>query len=158
MPIQDYLIYTKKGYAGDRFDSAPSVTQTGIVEDPILGYGLGVTPGTLSARHVIKGHDAGNVYGISMRELNHESATKPSDGTVNYLETESASIMREGFILVEVSIRACVAHELLNIADVGGQFSGGTAAAGETQTLNVTSLESGEVGEIIKARIDIYNA
>lgn len=154
MPIQNYNIYTGKGFAGDLFDSAPRVTQTGIVEDVTLEYGVSVTPGT-AERGVTVGHDTGNVFGITMRELNHEAANRPSDGSQVYNQTESASIMREGFILVEVTVRAAVVNEIMNVVDATGAFSGGTAAGGETASLNVRSIEAGQVGDIIKARIDI---
>ena len=154
MPIQNYNIYTDKGFAGDRYDSAPSVTQTGIVEAATLGFGLSVTNGT-NVGQVLAGHDTGYVFGISMRELNHEAANRPSDGTTTYKITESVSIMREGFILVEVTGRAAVANVIMNVEDTTGAFTGGTAGVGETASTNVTALEAGQVGDIIKARIDI---
>ena len=154
MPIQTYNIYTGKGYAGELCDSAPRVTQTGLVEDATLAFGLALKPGT-KERHVVVGHTAGNVHSISMREYNHEAATRPSDGSVTYLQAESASIMREGFLLVKVQARAAVAGQKLNVVDATGEFTGGAAGAGETQAINVVAVESGLVGEVIKARIDI---
>lgn len=155
MPIQDYNIYTGKGYAGDLYDSAPRVTQTGRVEAASLGFGLALTKGTAD-KDVVVGHDAGVVFAISMRELNHEAANRPSDGVTTYVEGESASILREGFILVEVTERAAVAGELANVVDATGAFAGGAAAgAGETASANVRFVESGQVGEVVKARIDI---
>lgn len=155
MPIQTYEIYTGKGYAGDLYDSAPRVTQTGLVEGATLGFGLAVTPGTISERHVVVGSNAGNVFGISMRELNHEADNRPSDGSTSYKNLDSASIMREGFLLVEVTARAAVAHTKANVVDATGAFTGGAAGAGETAATNVTFLEDGLVGEVVKARIDI---
>lgn len=156
MPIQTYDIYTKKGYAGDLYDSAPRVVQTGIVEEATLGYGLALTNG-VGERGVVAGHSGGVVFAISQRELNHEAANRPSDGFTVYNQTESASIMREGFILVAVTVRAAVAHTALNVVDATGAFTGGAAIAGETASINVTALESGQVGDIIKARIDIVS-
>jgi hypothetical protein len=155
MPIQQYNIYTGKGYAGDLFDSAPRVTQTGIVEPLTLDYGISVKPGTYD-RSVVPGADTGNSYGISMRELNHEAANRPSDGLTVYNQTESASIMREGFLLVLVTgANAAVANAFLNVDDVTGAFTGGAAGAGQTASINVRAIESGQVGDIIKVRIDI---
>jgi hypothetical protein len=154
MPIQTYEIYTKKGYAGDLYDSAPRVVQSGIVEDATLGFGLAVTTGA-DERGVVVGHAAGVVFAITQRELNHEAANRPSDGFTVYNQTETASIMREGFILVAVTVRAAVAHTALNVVDATGAFTGGAAVGGETASVNVTALESGQVGDIIKARIDI---
>jgi hypothetical protein len=154
MPIQNYNIYTGKGYEGDLADLNPKVTETGIVEAATLGYGLAVTGGTADDQ-VVVGHDTGYAYGISLRELNHEAANRPSDGTANYVQTEAASILREGYVYVNVTARAAVAGAKLNINDTTGAFTGGTAGVGETASTNVTAIESGQVGEIIKARIDI---
>jgi len=155
MPIQTYNIYTGKGYAGDLYDSAPRVTQTGLVEDATLGFGLGVKVGTTGERSVVVGSSTGNVFAITMRELNHEADNRPSDGTTSYKNKDSASIMREGFILVKVTGNAAVAHAMANVNDTTGAFTGGAAGAGETATTNVTFLEAGLVGEVVKARIDI---
>jgi hypothetical protein len=157
MPIQDYNIYTGKGYAGDLFDSAPRVTSSATVEAATLGFGLALKPGSLD-KGVVAGHTAGNVFAISMREYNHEASTRPSDGTTTYKQAETASIMREGFILVKVTARAAVANTLLNVNDTTGEFAGGAAGAGETAAVNVTALEAGQVGDVIKARIDIIHA
>ena len=157
MPIQDYNIYTGKGYAGDLYDSAPRVTQTGVVEDATLGYGLALQAG-VGDRGVVVGSSNGNVFAISMRELNREATNRPSDGETGYKETESASIMLEGFILVELT-GAATAHNLLNIVTATGEFAGtGALGGGESATLNVVAMESGQAGQVIKARIDIYNA
>jgi hypothetical protein len=162
MPIQDYNIYTAKGYAGDRYDSAPSVTQSGIVEDALLGYGIAVKPGTKSTNNgspqgvtSVASPAGGNIWGISMRELNHEAANRPSDGTANYLETETASIMREGFILVKLSSGACTANSI-QFTDPNGLFTGdGVGATAGLVTTNVTAMEHGTAGDIVKMRIDI---
>jgi len=161
MPIQDYNIYTAKGYAGDRYDSAPSVTQSGIVEDATLDYGVGTKPGTRpesGPQGVLAGHTAGNVWGISMRELNHEAANRPSDGTAQYVQTETASIMREGFILVKLGgAVAATPNTLLHVVDASGVFTMDAVAAGIAASVNVTSLENGQPGDIIKVRIDIVH-
>ena len=154
MPIQDYNIYTDKGYVGDTADSGPRVVVSGVVEDATLAFGVAVTPGTADAQ-VTVGHDTGMVYGISMRELNHEAANRPSDGTTMYKVTETASVMREGFIYIEVTERSVTAHAKLNVNDTTGKFTGGSAGVGETASTNVTAIESGVVGDVIKARIDI---
>ena len=154
MPIQSYNLYTAKGYAGDACDNSPMVTSTGIVEAATLGFGLAVTPGS-SEDHVVVGSAAGLVFGISRRELNHEAANRPSDGITTYVATESASILREGFIYVEVTERAAVANVLANVVDATGAIAGGSAGAGETASTNVRFVEGGQVGEIVKARIDI---
>lgn len=158
MPIQDFNLYTARGYAGDLPDSTSSVVSgTGIVEDATLGFGKALKRGTLTtdARHVKVGHSSGNVFAISRREYNHEADTRPSDGTTSYKQTDSASIMRQGFIYIKVTGRAATAGQLLNVDDATGEFTGGAAGTGETASKNVTAEQSGSVGDIIKARIDI---
>ena len=159
MPNQTYSLYHKRGYAGELFDSAPRTTQTGLVEGASLGFGLALKVGSDAANGgVVPGSVSGKVFAISMRELNHEAANKPSDGTTTYVKDESVSIMRQGFLLVKVTGRAAVAHSLANVNDTTGAFTGGSAAGGETQSTNVTFLEAGQVGDIVKARIDIVHA
>lgn len=156
MPIQDFKLYHARGYAGDLFDSAPRVIQTGLAEEAIVSFGVSVKPGTNTEKNgVVAGHDSGNVFAITQRELNHEATNKPSDGLTTYVKDDSVSLMREGFLLVKVTGRACLANKLANVVDTTGEFAGGNAGAGETQSINVTFLEAGQVGDVVKARIDI---
>ena len=158
MPIQNYQIYTDRGYAGDQCDSTSHVTkQTGIIEDATMGFGLAVVPGT-GERGITVGHTAGVVHGITLRELNTEAANKPSDGTAVFKKTDSLTIMQEGFIYVLVSgVEAAVAGAYLNVDDATGAFTGGTAGVGETASLNVKAVQGGAPGDVIKARIDFAN-
>ena len=157
MPTQSFDIYTSRGYAGDLVDSGPNVSQTGIVEAATLAIGVAAKRGTIATnpRHIVVSHTGGNVFGIVRRELALEAKNKPSDGTTEFKQTESASILRQGYIYITVAVRAAVAGALLNVDDTTGVFSGGTAVAGETLSLNVTAEQSGQVGEVIRARIDI---
>lgn len=161
MPIQDYNIYTAKGYAGDLYDSAPRTTQSGRVEGLTLDYGVGVQLGAATGElpsNVLVG-TTGNVWGISMRELNHEAANRPSDGTATYVQSETASIMREGFILVEVTgAAAFVAGAKLNIDGVTGLFTMDGVAGDIVATSNVTAVEAAISGDIAKVLIDIVHA
>lgn len=162
MPIQDYRIYTAKGYAGDRYDSAPSVTQSGRAEAATLGFGLGVKIGTDTNTHppsILAGAVAGNIWGITMRELNHEATNRPSDGTTDYMMGESVSVMREGFLLVMVTGAADVAaNGPMHMNQITGAFTGDAVAGDIIDVVNVTPLEKGSPGEIIKVRIDIIHA
>lgn len=158
MPIQNFNIYTAKGYEGELVDSGPRVVGTGILTSASAGFGKAMTRDTSVERGVALG-GAANVYAISQREYNHEASTRPSTGTdFNYLQTESVSLMREGYIYLLVTRQAVTAGAKFNVNDTTGAFVGGAAGVGETATLNVTAEEAGLVGEIVKARIDIYNA
>lgn len=161
MPIQAYNIYTAKGYAGDRYDSAPSVTQSGRAEVP-FGYGLGLQLGTNKAdlppdmTNVTAAQTS--VWGVSMRELNHEAANRPSDGTTNYVVGETVSVMREGFLLVKVGgTLGATAHTKANLIIATGEFTGDAPGGGVLAMTNVTFLETGLAGETVKARIDIVH-
>jgi hypothetical protein len=151
MPTQSFNIYTAKGYAGDLVDSGPAVSVTGVVEDATLAIGVAAKRGTVATnpRHVQVDVDGGNVFGIVRRELALEAKNKPSDGTTEFKQTESASILRQGFIYVELA-NAATAGALLNV-QVDGSFGG----SGGVASINVTAEESGQTGDIVKARIDI---
>lgn len=147
MPVQDFNIYTARGYAGDLPDSTSALVSQTVVAAGTLGFGIAIgEDGLIQA--------GGAVYGISRRELNHEAANKPSDGTTDYVEGDSVSVLRQGYIYVEVTARAAVAGALLNVVDATGLFAGGTAGAGETVTTNIVAEQDGAVGDIIKVWIE----
>lgn len=152
MTVQTFEIYTKRGYAGDLADNGPRVSITGVVEDAELAIGVAVKRGTLTTnpRHVQVDVDGGAVFGIVRRELALEAKNRPSDGETVFVATESASILREGYIYVQLDTTAAVAGDLLFVTATG-TFSGSTGTA----TTNVTAEQSGVAGDVIKARIDI---
>ena len=154
MPIQTYKIYTGDAYKGQESDaSTPRVNGSGFAE-AATGFGLALKRGTAEGQ-VLVGHDTGNVLGVSIREMNHEAALRPSDGSTEYVLNQSVSLMREGYINLEVTVRAAVAGVKANVVDATGEFTGGAAIAGETASLNVTWMEAGIVGAVVRARIDI---
>lgn len=155
MPIQNYVLYTQNAYKGQKaYASEHSVNVSGKLEDAELDFGVGVKRGVLE-RGIAAGSASGNVFAISLRELNHEAQFRPSTGETVYKQTETVSLMREGTINLLVTVRAAVAMVPMNIVETTGEFTGGAAGAGETACLNVVALEDGIVGDIIKARIDI---
>ena len=151
MPAQDFNIYTARGYAGDLVDSGPNVSQTGIVEDATLAIGVAVKRGTVSTnpKHIVLDVDGGAIFGIVRRELALEAKNKPSDGTTEFKQTESASILRQGYIYVTLTTAATAGALLFGQAD--GTFGG----SGGLATTNVTAEQSGIAGDVIRARIDI---
>lgn len=158
MPIQNYDLYTKNAFKGQKaYASEHSVNVSGKLEDAELDFGLGVKKGTLP-KQITKGSVAGNVYAVSLREVNHEAKFRPSTGETFYVETETVSLMREGTINLEVTERAAIAGTVANIMEATGEFTGGAAGGGESQCINVTWLEDGLVGDIVKARLDIVHA
>ena len=155
MPIQDFDIYTKNGYAGDLVDSGPRVVQSGVVETPAgIGFGLGVKRGTAN-KQVLLGGEA-SIFAISQREYNQEADTRPSDGSTSYKVTNSISLIRQGYLYVELSGAAGVSDgDKIRVDTVTGKFTMDAVAGNVIQTTNVTSDEDGVAGDIIKIRIDI---
>jgi len=156
MPIQDFNIYTANGYAGDLVDSGPRVVQTGVLTTAAIGYGIGMQRDAAVERGAKPGA-AANVYAISQRELNHEATNKPSDGATQYNVTESVSMIREGYLYIELGAGAAgiTAGEALHVVEATGVFNKDTIAAGTVACTNVFAEETGVVGDIIKVRIDI---
>lgn len=148
MPIQNFNIYTAKGYAGDLPDSSSALVSQSVVAAAVLDFGIGVTGvGGISG--------GGYVHGITRRELNHEAANKPSDGATTYSVGDSVSVLRQGYIYVLVTVNAAVKDALLNVDTVTGAFSGGASGVGNgLATTNVVAQEAGIVGDIIKVWIE----
>lgn len=158
MPNQDFNLYTAKGYAGELCDSAPVVTQSGIAENDIA-FGVALSRGTEAKQVDSIVPASGAVFGIARREYNHEAATRPSDGTTNYKETETVSVLREGFIYIELGGNVDIEEgQVLHVDRTTGVFSKLNVAGNVVACTNVTAQEDGVAGDIIKARIDITAA
>jgi len=177
MPIQDFNLYTKNGYAGDLVDSGPRVVQTGILTDATLGFGKAVSrDASVDNPRGVKGGTADTanvkVFAISQREYNHEASVRPSDGSTAYLETESVSLIRQGYLYIRLVGTTAVTDLSvpLNVVTTGssgispgpdgkaivlGDFTAVTPGTGIKATSNVYPDELGGEGDIIKVRIDI---
>ena len=156
MTVQNFSIYTAKGYEGELVDSGPRVVQTGILTSATAGFGKALVRDASVERGVALGGSA-NVFAISQREYNHEAGTRPSTGNDTvYRITESVSTIRQGYLYVLVGGEtAVVAGEVMHVDTVTGVFSKSTVAGNVVATTNVTADESGLVGDIIKIRLDI---
>ena len=156
MTIQDYNLYTKNAFNGQvAYASEPRTIVSGSLEDAVAEFGSALKMGAV-AGGVALGHSAGNVFGVALRELNHEAFTRPSDGTTKYKSTESVSVLRQGTVnLLLTGAAASVAGTVLNVVDASGVFTADAVAAGITASVNVVALETAIAGSIIKARIDI---
>lgn len=169
MTIQDFNLYTARGYEGDLVDSGPRVIQTGILTDASAGFGKAMKRDVTVERGVALGtvevgtSETANIYAISQREYNHEAGTRPSAGNdTTYLITESVSLIRQGYIYLSVDTTdaAVVAGDPVNVALATGVFSMDTPVADTILVCtNVIADESVAIGSgtavIIKARIDI---
>lgn len=153
MPNQSFDIYTKRGYAGDLVDSGPRTVQTGIATEGTVEFGVAVKPNITSDERGVEAGSPPKVWAIAQREWNHEAATRPSDGTTVYAQNQSVSVIRQGYIYVQV-VAAVVAGAPLMVNATTGTFSG-TTAGSHVQCTNVTAVNGGAAGSIVKARIDI---
>lgn len=162
MTIQTFNIYTGKGYEGDFVDSGPSVRQTGVLLTGTLGFGKavqtsGVDQGIAVGSAEIATSSTTNVYGISVREYNHEAGTRPSTGTdFLYRANESVSVLREGFIYLKLTGSTAIAREeSVHVVEATGLFHKDSITAGNSACLNVYATQAAVAGEVFKARIDI---
>ena len=156
MPIQNYNLYTDNAYRGQlAYASEPRTIVSGSLENATAEFGVALKMGAADG-DVALGHDGGNVFGIALREANHEAAFRPSDGTTFYKKTETVSVLRQGTVNVLLSgAGASAKGSVLNVDDVTGEFTADPVAAGITASYNVIALETATAGSIIKARIDI---
>ena len=148
MPIQDFKIYTDNAYKGQISNSADSTVVTGVV-DVNVEMGCAVKRGTAPG-HIAAGGEA-NVFGVALRELTHEAANRPSDGTTIVKKGFNASILRQGYVNLEVSAGSAVAGKAVHVIAQSGEFAG----TGGVACTNVTWESNGAKGDIVKARIDI---
>lgn len=160
MPIQDFNIYTARGYAGELVDSGPRVVQTGVLTGSDAAMGVAIQREPTVERGIKIGSTA-NVFAITQREYNHEAGSRPAkDGDWQYLEKESVSIIRQGYLYVSVSTLTAdtiVAGQALFVDAATGAF---TADITETETLNVIADESADISGdsvIVKVRIDVVS-
>lgn len=162
MVDQVFNIYTARGYEGDFVDSGHSVRQTGVLLTGTLGFGKAVqTSGTGQGIAVgspeIGASSTTNVWGISIREYNHEAGTRPSDGTdFLYRANESVSVLREGYIYLKLTGATAIAREeSVHVVEATGLFTKVAVVAGTSAALNVYAVQPAIQDEIFKARIDI---
>lgn len=165
MTIQNFNIYTAKGYAGDLVDSGPRVVQTGVLTSASAGFGKAmsrdagtVDRGVKLADPVVAGATTTSntdLFAISQREYNHEAGVRPSTGNDTlYRETESVSLIRDGYLYVLLSgAVAVVAGDNLNVDIATGLFNNETVSATNPIANNVVADEAGLAGEVIKVRI-----
>lgn len=156
MPTQNFAIYTQNGYEGDLVDSGPRVVQTGILTSAEVGFGKAVKRDTSVEKGVAVGGLA-NVFAITQREWNHEAGSRPSTGNDTvYYETESVSLIREGYVYLKLTgATAVTAGQVLHVDTVTGEFTKVAVGGNVVATTNVVAEENALSGEVFKARIDI---
>lgn len=175
MPTQSFDIYTARGYAGDLVDSGPRVIQTGVLTahaSNASGVEFGdavqrdVTTLPAGPRNIrIGGTEDGtsdlvNVFAIAQRQYNHEASLRPSDGTTVYKVGESVSLIRQGYLYIDVdaSTNAGVAGDAVNLVLATGKFTTDTANGTTIVVCKNVSLDEpfAATGDVLaKIRIDI---
>ena len=152
--------YTARGYEGDLVDSGDSVHQTGVLLTGTIGFGKavrtdgegqGIQVGATNVSNVC------SVFGITLREYNHEAGTRPSDGTdFLYRANESVSILRQGYIYLKLTGATAISREEeLHVDAVTGLFTKVAAAGNVAVCRNVYATQPATTNQVFKARIDI---
>lgn len=153
MPKQDWSINTGAAYAGEQYGLATTNSQrlTFNAETEMANFGLAVVQGTAS-NQVKPGIAAdGTVLGITMRQLNLESATRPGDGTVAIKAGWPLGVMLSGPIMVKLV--TAITDKNIGVSATG-QFGGvdGTYTA----ATNLTALRyPAAAGDVIPVMINV---
>lgn len=103
MPVQEYKINTRDAVVGSLYglQQTRADIQTVFVENTAgIGFGVAVNIGA-GERGVVLG-GAAHVTGISIRQLDREALTRPSDGTVVFRKGDALPMLTEGRINVKV--------------------------------------------------------
>ena len=153
MPVQTWSINTGEAYAGEQYGLATTNSQrlTYNVDAEMSEYGVAVQQGVAS--NTIKvGHNAGEILGITMRELKLESKTRPGDGTVLIPKGQPLAVMMDGPVMVKLVTAITDAN--IGISATGG--FGGVAAGSYTKATNVKALRfPAKAGDVIPVMVNI---
>jgi len=175
MPTQDFNIYTARGYAGELVDSGPRVVQTGILttdssNDNGVGFGIAVqrdtgagkpTRGIKLGATEVGTSETVNLFALTQREYNHEASLRPSDGTTVYNQTESVSLIRQGYLYVNIfGSGTLAAGDAVNVVVADGTLSVAAITDTNIPAINCFVEEDvlsspGTAGALVKVRIDI---
>lgn len=152
MPVQTWSINTGTAYAGEQYGLATTNSQrlTYSVEAEMSEYGIAVQQG--AAFNTVKvGHDAGEILGITMREIKLESKTRPGDGTVLIPKGQPLAVMLEGPVMVKLVTP--ITDSNIGISATGG-FGG--VAADYTKATNVKALKyPADAGEVVPVMVSL---
>ena len=123
MPKQEWSINTGAAYAGEQYGLATTNSQrlTYNAEVEMANFGLAVIQGTESNQVKLGAPVAGQILGVTMRQINIESATRPGDGTVAIKPGWPLGVMVSGPIMVKLV--TAITDENVGVSAVG-QFGG----------------------------------
>lgn len=145
-----YEINQAVAYAGLIYAQAPKDVLSLSVEGAAgIEFGIACSRGTDASRQVVAGGDD-TFIGITVRDLDREGAA--NTGAVKYLETETAAIIRFGYVWV-VCPSGCNAGDPANYVDATGVIDSGAAIAGETDIVGATFETTAAAGELAVLRL-----
>jgi hypothetical protein len=144
-----YSINQPVAYAGLVYAQAPSDIISRSVETVAgIPFGVVVSRGTDADTQALLGGALVDFLGITIRSLDREGAANTGD--VQYSETETAGIMRYGYVWA-LCPTGCVPGDTVNYTIATGVLDSGTAAGGEAQVAGAqwdTTSAAGELGVI----------
>ena len=153
MPKQDWSINTGAAYAGEQYGLATTNSQrlTFNAETEMANFGLAVVQGTAS-NQVKPGIGVdGTVLGITLRQINIESATRPGDGTVAIKAGWPLGVMVSGPIMVKQ--KTPITDKNIGVSPKG-EFGG--VGSGYTKATNLTALRyPASAGDVVPVMINV---
>lgn len=158
MPVQQYNINTRDALPGQLYglQQTRADIQTAFVEDAAgIGFGVACKVG-VGPRGVTLG-GAAHVAGISVRQIDREPLTRPSDGTVVFKKGEALPLLSDGRINVKVATAgAMVRGAAVFVNSTTGEFG----VTGDVECTNVVwgvsgTVTAGEVTHVVITNADI---
>lgn len=151
MPAQKFQINTDKAYAGIQYGLATTNSQrlTYSTESAMTTFGLGVVQGSKEKTCKLGQNEDGTILGITMRQDNIESATRPGDGTVGLKVDTPMGVMIQGPI--NIKVKTAVAGKEIGMNPETGEFGGVDATYILVTNLEMLEypLAAGEVGGVM---------
>lgn len=153
MPVQEWRINTREAYAGEQYGLATTNSQrlTYNAEEDMLNFGLAVVQGTAANQCKVGAPVGGLILGVTMRQINIESATRPGNGTVNIKAGWPLGVMLSGPIMVKLKTA-------ITDADVGVSATGDFGGVDSTYLIadNVKALRwPAAAGDVIPVMINV---
>lgn len=146
-----YDINIPEAYAGLVFAQHPHDIDSRDVETVAgIDFGVAVSRGTDADKQILLGGDAA-FFGITIRSLDREGAA--NTGAIKYDETETAGVLRRGYIWV-VCPTGCVPGDAALYNDTTGIIDSGTAGAGETQLDDAQFETTAAAGELAVLKLE----
>lgn len=145
-----YAINQAVAYAGLIYAQAPHDIVSRDVETASgIDFGVAVSRGTDKDRQCVVG---GTDYvGITVRALDREGAANTGD--ILYKETESAALMRTGYIWA-ICPSGCNAGDSVKYNNTTGVLDAGAAGAGETQLDGAEWDSTASAGALAVIRVE----